>query len=251
MCSTDCTHCLGATLLHMALISMLLNILLFFPGMQRVSAEKIPDEAWKLGGLMGSGVLILFPASVYLQLRHFNCWGCFNHPACGRSLSSMNAVIFSCVGILGSSYGLFMALFAIYRGPKCFVGGDKWEYPFHKGNYLVDLKYWKDCKSPAHIVPWHLSIFITQSLLSVSEFVICTFELISGLLGTVFVSEKCPWAHKDQPPPTPPSPSPLPLEAGSGVGRRLLPSLLPPAGNPPAPQLQVPLCPAYPASTLH
>ncbi|XP_072474371.1 transmembrane 4 L6 family member 4-like [Notamacropus eugenii] len=198
MCSTNYTHCLGIALLHMALLSILLNILLFFPGMQRVSPEKIPDEAWKLGGFLGSGIVMLFPAVVYLQLRKFDCWGCFHHPAFGRSLSNVNAVIFSSIGILGSSYGLFISLLALYRGPKCFVGGDKWEYPFHKGNYLVDLKFWKDCKSPPHIVPWHLSIFIIQGLLSTTQLIICICELISGLLGTVFVSEKFPWAHREE-----------------------------------------------------
>ncbi|XP_068960513.1 transmembrane 4 L6 family member 4-like [Petaurus breviceps papuanus] len=198
MCSTNYTHCLGVMLLHLALISILLNILLFFPGMQRVSSDKIPDEAWELGGLMGSGIMMLFPGVVYLQLRHFDCWGCFKHPACGRSLSNVNSVIFSSVGIVGSSYALFISLLAIYRGPKCFVGGDKWEYPFHKGNYLVDRKYWKDCKSPDHIVPWHLSIFLIQGLIGTIQLIICIFELISGLLGIVFVSEKYPWARREK-----------------------------------------------------
>ncbi|XP_020836569.1 transmembrane 4 L6 family member 4-like [Phascolarctos cinereus] len=197
MCSTDCTQCLGLALLPLAMMSIFLNSLLFFPGMQFVSSDKIPDEAWRFGGFLGSGILIFFPAVVYFRLKNFDCWGCFNHPAFGRSLSNFNAVIFSCVGILGSAYGLLIALFAIYRGPKCFVGADKWEYPFHKGNYVVDLKFWKDCKSPPHIVPWHLSIFIIQGLVSTTELVICTSELITGLLGTIFASEKCPWAYRE------------------------------------------------------
>uniref|UniRef100_A0A7N4NZ75 Uncharacterized protein n=1 Tax=Sarcophilus harrisii TaxID=9305 RepID=A0A7N4NZ75_SARHA len=167
MCSTNCTHCLGATLLHMAILSMILNILLFFPAMQRVSIDKIPNEAWSFGGLLGSGVM------------------------------NGNVALFSCVGILGSSYGLFMALFAIYKGPKCFVGGDSWEYPFHKGNYLVDLNYWKDCISPPHIIPWHLSIFIVQVLVSSAQLAICICTVMSGLLGSIFTSEKCPWSHKE------------------------------------------------------
>ncbi|XP_051839256.1 transmembrane 4 L6 family member 4-like isoform X2 [Antechinus flavipes] len=133
MCSTNCTHCLGATLLHMAILSMILNILLFFPAMQRVSIDKIPNEAWRFGGLLGSGVMIFFPATLYLRMKKLDCYGCVINILCVKSLSSGNAALFSCVGILGSSYGLFVALFAIYKGPKCFVGGDKWEYPFHKG----------------------------------------------------------------------------------------------------------------------
>ncbi|XP_074154461.1 transmembrane 4 L6 family member 4-like isoform X3 [Sminthopsis crassicaudata] len=131
MCSTNCTHCLGATLLHMAILSMILNILLFFPAMQHVSIDKIPNEAWRFGGLLGSGVMILFPATVYLRMKKLGCYGCIINIFCGKS--NGNAALFSCIGLLGSSYGLFVSLFAIYKGPKCFVGGDKWEYPFHKG----------------------------------------------------------------------------------------------------------------------
>ncbi|XP_036611589.1 transmembrane 4 L6 family member 4-like [Trichosurus vulpecula] len=196
MCSTNCTHCLGVVLLHTAMLSIFLNTLLFFPSLQRVSPDKISDEIWLLGGLVGSGIVMLFPAVVYLRLRKFTCWGCFHHPACGKSLSNINALVFSSIGIVGSSYGLLVALIALYRGPKCFAGGDKWEYPFNKGNYLVDLKFWKDCKSPRYIVPWHLSIFIIQGLSSATQCVICAFELISSLLGIVFVSEKCPWARR-------------------------------------------------------
>ncbi|XP_031813647.1 transmembrane 4 L6 family member 4-like isoform X3 [Sarcophilus harrisii] len=139
---------------------------------------------------------ILFPATVYLRMKKLDCYACIINLLCVKSLSNGNVALFSCVGILGSSYGLFMALFAIYKGPKCFVGGDSWEYPFHKGNYLVDLNYWKDCISPPHIIPWHLSIFIVQVLVSSAQLAICICTVMSGLLGSIFTSEKCPWSHK-------------------------------------------------------
>jgi len=59
MCSGNCAKCLGITLIPLAIICVLCNILLFFPGGKVADkSEDITNEVFFLGGILGSGVLV-------------------------------------------------------------------------------------------------------------------------------------------------------------------------------------------------
>lgn len=58
MCSGGFAKCLGITLMPLAIVCVLCNILLFFPGGTSVDSKYITDEVWYFGGILGSGVLV-------------------------------------------------------------------------------------------------------------------------------------------------------------------------------------------------
>lgn len=58
MCSGGFAKCLGISLLPLAVVCVLCNILLFFPGGKSVDSENITEQVWYFGGILGSGVLV-------------------------------------------------------------------------------------------------------------------------------------------------------------------------------------------------
>lgn len=59
MCTGGCAKCLGGTLIPLAVLCTLANILLFFPGGKVAEdSEHITNEVWYFGGILGSGVLV-------------------------------------------------------------------------------------------------------------------------------------------------------------------------------------------------
>lgn len=58
MCSGGFAKCLGISLLPLAVVCVLCNILLFFPGGKSVDKENITEQVWYFGGILGSGVVV-------------------------------------------------------------------------------------------------------------------------------------------------------------------------------------------------
>lgn len=59
MCSGNFAKCLGITLIPLAIICVICNILLFFPsGKVADQSSDITNEVFYLGGILGSGVLV-------------------------------------------------------------------------------------------------------------------------------------------------------------------------------------------------
>lgn len=58
MCSGGFAKCLGISLMPLAIVCVLCNILLFFPGGKSVDSQHITEQVWYFGGILGSGVLV-------------------------------------------------------------------------------------------------------------------------------------------------------------------------------------------------
>uniref|UniRef100_A0A8C0R4L1 Transmembrane 4 L six family member 4 n=1 Tax=Canis lupus dingo TaxID=286419 RepID=A0A8C0R4L1_CANLU len=85
MCTGGCAKCLGSTLIPLALFGFLANILLFFPGGRVIdNNDHLSEEVWFFGGILGSGVLMIFPALVFLGLKNNDCCGCCGNESCGK-----------------------------------------------------------------------------------------------------------------------------------------------------------------------
>lgn len=69
MCTGGFAKCLGISLMPLAVVCVLCNILLFFPAGQTVDSEHITDEVWYFGGLLGSGVLVSSSTSMTDKLE--------------------------------------------------------------------------------------------------------------------------------------------------------------------------------------
>lgn len=70
MCSGNFAKCLGITLIPLAILCFLCNILLLFPGGKPAENNNdITDEAWYFGGIIGSGILVSAFHNVKLHCR--------------------------------------------------------------------------------------------------------------------------------------------------------------------------------------
>ncbi|NXX39431.1 T4S4 protein, partial [Tricholaema leucomelas] len=191
MCTGSCAKCLGAALIPLAVLCTLAHILLFFPGGEIVEdSTYITDEVWYFGGIAGSGVLMMFPALIFLDLQNNDCCGCCGCRSCGKRFAMFSSIIFAAVGVLGAGYCFILSAVAINRGPKCYTGSE-WKYPFEKGNYLSNHTLWDECQSPVNIVPWNLSLFSLLLVMSGVQVVLCGIQVVNGLFGTLCGDCKC------------------------------------------------------------
>ncbi|XP_071609049.1 transmembrane 4 L6 family member 4 [Heliangelus exortis] len=191
MCTGGCAKCLGVTLIPLSVLCTLAHILLFFPGGKVIEdSNNITDEVWWFGGILGSGVLMIFPALVFLGLKNNDCCGCCGNESCGKRFAMFSSIIFAAVGVLGAGYCFVMSSVAINKGPKCQTGKE-WAYPFHDGDYLHNNTLWDTCKSPENIVPWHLSLFSLLLVMSGIQIVLCGIQVVNGLFGTICGDCQC------------------------------------------------------------
>uniref|UniRef100_A0A673CI54 Transmembrane 4 L six family member 4 n=1 Tax=Sphaeramia orbicularis TaxID=375764 RepID=A0A673CI54_9TELE len=124
MCSGGFAKCLGICLIPLAILCVLCNILLFFPGGTVVDTTYITTEAFYFGGIVGSGVLMIFPALVFLGLKNNDCCGCCGNESCGRRFAMLSSILFAAVGVLGAGYSVIVSAIAMDRGPRCRTWGN-------------------------------------------------------------------------------------------------------------------------------
>ncbi|KAG7456911.1 hypothetical protein MATL_G00240990 [Megalops atlanticus] len=186
MCAGGFAKCIGITLIPLAIVCVLCNILLFFPGgLPADSNDHITDEVWYFGGILGSGLLMVFPALVFLGLKNNDCCGCCGNESCGRRFAMFTSIIFAGVGVLGAGYSFIVSAVAINRGPICFVEQGNWTYPFTDGDYLSNHTLWDQCKSPDGIVSWHLTLFSLLLVMGLVQVTLCALQIINGLFGAI------------------------------------------------------------------
>ncbi|XP_039984940.1 transmembrane 4 L6 family member 4 [Xiphias gladius] len=189
MCSGSFAKCLGITLMPLSIVCVLCNILLFFPSGTSVAREHITEQVWYFGGILGSGVLMIFPALVFLGLKNNDCCGCCGNESCGRRFAMLSSILFAGVGVLGAGYSVIVSAVAINHGPQCVVFSNStvtlWGYPFSNGDYLTNTAAWSLCKEPADVVSWHLSLFSVLMVMGLIQMALCAVQVVNGLLGAL------------------------------------------------------------------
>nr|XP_055177756.1 transmembrane 4 L6 family member 4 [Nyctereutes procyonoides] len=192
MCTGGCAKCLGSTLIPLALFGFLANILLFFPGGRVIdNNDHLSEEVWFFGGILGSGVLMIFPALVFLGLRNNDCCGCCGNESCGKRFAMFTSTIFAVIGFLGAGYSFVISAISINRGPKCLMDNSTWGYPFHDGDYLNDEALWSKCLKPEDVVPWNLTLFSILLVVGAIQMLLCVIQVVNGLLGTLCGDCQC------------------------------------------------------------
>ncbi|XP_053565966.1 transmembrane 4 L6 family member 4 [Bombina bombina] len=193
MCSGGFAKCLGITLIPLAILCVLANILLFFPGGKVQPSGNISEEVWYFGGILGSGVLMIFPALVFLGLKNNDCCGCCGNESCGKRFAMFSSILFAAVGFVGSGYSFVISAVGINKGPKCDVlGNDTWIYPFENGNYLGNTDIWTLCSNGTDvIITWNLTLFSMLLIMSGVQAILCAFQAINGIIGTICGDCKC------------------------------------------------------------
>nr|ABP99036.1 transmembrane 4 L6 family member 4 [Paralichthys olivaceus] len=187
MCSGSFAKCLGITLIPLLIVCVLCNILLFFPGGKSVESDHITTEVWYFGGILGSGVLMIFPALVFLGLKNNDCCGCCGNESCGQRFAMLTSILFAAVGVLGAGYSVIVSAVAINHGPLCLVNTTvaHWEYPFSDGDYLSNEDIWSLCLEPVGVVSWHLSLFSVLLVMGLIQAALCAVQVVNSLLGAL------------------------------------------------------------------
>lgn len=189
MCSGGFAKCLGICLIPLAILCILCNILLFFPGGTTVDSEHITEEVFYFGGILGAGVLMIFPALVFLGLKNNDCCGCCGNESCGRRFAMLSSILFAGVGVLGAGYSVTISAIAMNHGPECITFQNDsytgWSRPFSKGDYLTNHSLWESCIGPKGVVTWHLTLFSMLLIMSLIQVALCAVQVVNGLLGAL------------------------------------------------------------------
>lgn len=175
----------------LSFVCVLCNILLFFPGGKPVESDHITEQVWYFGGILGSGVLMIFPALVFLGLKNNDCCGCCGNESCGRRFAMLSSILFAAVGVIGAGYSVIVSSLAINQGPLCETrnatdinNGTLWETPFSDGDYLKNRTLWERCLNP-YVVSWHLSLFSVLLVMGLIQVALCAVQVVNGLLGAI------------------------------------------------------------------
>ncbi|CAB1431861.1 unnamed protein product [Pleuronectes platessa] len=178
MCTGKCSRFVAVSLYPLVLISIICNILLFFPGwdVKYAQDDKITEEVKYMGGLVGGGLMVLLPA-LYIHLT--GSQGCCAN-RCGMFLS----IAFAAVGVAGALYSLIVAVLGLQNGPLCRTD-ESWTTPFkdREPSYLNNGTSWGLCIEPKDVVEFNLGLFATLLVCSVLQFILCAVQMINGLFG--------------------------------------------------------------------
>ncbi|XP_036381360.1 transmembrane 4 L6 family member 1 [Megalops cyprinoides] len=188
MCTGKCARCIGVTLYPLAVISIICNIILFFPNWETQWAmeereglgNRITQEVKYMGGVIGGGIMVLIPA-IHIHLTGKE--GCCAN-RCGMFLS----IAFAAVGVAGALYSFIVAILGLVHGPTCMIFPELlpiWTTPFtdREESYLSDSNLWSICKKPENVVEFNLALFSILLVVSSLELILCAFQMVNGLFG--------------------------------------------------------------------
>ncbi|XP_036075224.1 transmembrane 4 L6 family member 18 isoform X2 [Rousettus aegyptiacus] len=184
MGSRKCRSCLSSLLILLALWSVTVNILLYFPNGQisYASSNKLTNYVWYFEGICFSGVMMLIVAAVLLVLESDNNYKCCRSENCSKKYMTLLSMIFSALGIAFSGYSLVMSTLGLVQGPYCQTLNG-WEYAFEgtAGRFLTDSSLWVQCLEPAHVVEWNIILFSILITLSGLQVIICLIRVVIQL----------------------------------------------------------------------
>lgn len=179
MCTGKCSRCIAVTLYPLVLLSIICNIILFFPGwdVKYVKDGHITEEVKYMGGIVGGGILVLIPA-LYIQLTGEED-GC-----CGNRFGMFFSIVFAAVGVAGALWSFTVALLGLSNGPLC-SDGTEWTRPFQNSTspYMNDYKSWAQCREPKNVVQFNIGLFVTLLAASCVQGLLCAIQMINGLFG--------------------------------------------------------------------
>ncbi|KAF4021076.1 hypothetical protein G4228_012319 [Cervus hanglu yarkandensis] len=188
MGSRKCGSCLSSLLIPLALWSIIVNILLYFPNGQAsyASSNKLTNYVWYFEGICFSGIMMLVVAAVLLILESDNNYKCCQSENCSKKYMTVLSMIFSALGITFSGYCLVISALGLLQGPYCRTL-DGWEYAFEgtAGRFLTDSREWIQCLEPAHVVEWNIILFSILIVLSGLQVVVCLIRVVIQLSKTL------------------------------------------------------------------
>ncbi|KAM4627693.1 transmembrane 4 L6 family member 5 [Polymixia lowei] len=209
MCVSGCLRCVGVTLVPLALICMLANILLLLPGLQThfLLESHVTREATWSTGLWGSGFLVLVGARAFLFSSRTR--GC-----CVFRTEMLCQVVYCCLCLGAAGFCCLVSLTGLVQGPLCLyntTAGMDWGVPLKPTadgslSYLFNRTLWSGvCAEPRGVVLWNVVLFIVLGFCSGLQTLLCGVNLINVLLGTVLGPRFCKNKYVPRPGVEPPN----------------------------------------------
>ncbi|XP_069566641.1 transmembrane 4 L6 family member 1 [Brachyistius frenatus] len=195
MCVSRCLRCVAMSLVPMAIICTLCNILLLFPELKThyLLEGHVTREATWATGMWGSGFLVLLGARAFLQSsRTSGCWAFRSQMLC--------QVLYSSVCLLAAGSCCLVSATGLSQGPLCLYNtssGPTWGVPLqplpdrHSG-YLYNRTLWTEvCLQPRSVVQWNMVLFGVMGGASGLQTVLCGANVFNSLLGLVLGRGLC------------------------------------------------------------
>ncbi|KAF1471431.1 Transmembrane 4 L6 family member 1, partial [Pygoscelis antarcticus] len=199
MCVGKCSRIVGPCLLVLGTLSVAANILLLFPGwaLKYLAEGHISKHAKAMPGIWGGGIAVLL-AATHITAVGWRCTGCSD---CGTRRNAFISAVLSKLALLGAAACFVLSGVGLTNGPLCFYNasehghghGTLWGYPFldagsqeldaRTENYLHDRHTWSICLEPAGVVAWNVVLFSLLLLVSATEMVLASLQILNGCLG--------------------------------------------------------------------
>ncbi|KAM9231854.1 LOW QUALITY PROTEIN: transmembrane 4 L6 family member 19 [Leptosomus discolor] len=137
-------------------------------------------------------------AATHITAVGWRCAGCSD---CGTRRNAFISAVLSKLALLGAAACFVFSGVGLTNGPLCFYNASKhghgkstlWGYPFldtggqepgaRIENYLYDHHTWSICLEPEGVVAWNVALFSILLLISASEMVLASLQILNGCLG--------------------------------------------------------------------
>ncbi|XP_039899326.1 transmembrane 4 L6 family member 5 isoform X1 [Simochromis diagramma] len=189
MCVSRCLRCVGVSLVPMAIVCILCNILLLVPELkiQFLLDGHVTREATWATGLWASGFLVLLGARAFVQSSRTR--GC-----CAFRSQMLCQLLYSCLCLLSAASCSLVSATGLSQGPLCLYNdssGPTWGVPLqplpgrHSG-YLFNRTLWSGvCLEPSSVVQWNLVLFSVMGTVSGLQTVLCGANILNSILGLI------------------------------------------------------------------
>ncbi|XP_032049345.1 transmembrane 4 L6 family member 18 isoform X2 [Aythya fuligula] len=153
-----CRSCLSCLLIPLALWSIVVNVLLYFPNgnASYATSFQLPNYVWYFEGICFSGVM------------------------------SFISIVLALLGVAFSGYSCIIFTLGLIQGPFC-NSSNGWDYIFKNtvGGYLTDYSAWSQCTEPANAVEWNIILLSILIALSGLQLIICFLKVAAELKRTL------------------------------------------------------------------
>ncbi|KAM9852919.1 transmembrane 4 L6 family member 1 [Aulostomus maculatus] len=189
MCVSRCLRCVGVSLVPLATVCMLSNILLLLPELKFnfLLEGHVTREATWATGLWGSGILVLLGAQAFV--RSSRTTGC-----CAFRSEMLRQVLYSCVCLMAAGTSCLVSATGLVQGPLCLYNsgaGPVWGVPLQPtadrdAGYLYNRTLWSGvCLEPRGVVQWNMVLFSVLGGASGLQALLCAANILNALLGLV------------------------------------------------------------------
>ncbi|NWZ54921.1 T4S1 protein, partial [Haliaeetus albicilla] len=201
MCVGKCSRIVGPCLLALGMLSVAANILLLFPGgtSKYLVEGHISKQARAMPGVWGGGITV---STAVCTAPFLVClWSGDEGTEQVAPLRPPAAFSFLQLALLGAAACFVLSGVGLTDGPLCFYNASEhgrghgilWDYPFldaggkepdtRAQNYLYDRRTWSTCLEPEGIVAWNVVLFSLLLLVSATEMVLASLQILNGCLG--------------------------------------------------------------------